>query len=132
MKALFIRASSSERLARVFLQRFCAAEFAKAAALTCTSFHWFGQTLEPGDWTSPAIRRFGKSHFTALRPIPSDLQACLPAGALGGAANDELLFLFDLKRGPRTVTAALGVRGDRVRRVFDPVDIRVALRKLAS
>ena len=131
MKVVDIRSNSSERLARAFLDRFCAAQFNKARVLTADGFRWFGRSLSPSHWRGKTIRSFGRSRYRELRVVPEGLRAELDSEILDGAPNAEAIYLFDLERKDRTVTAAIGGRAGRVQRIFDPSEIKRELRKLA-
>lgn len=133
-----------ERLRRAvlaFFADFSAGRFEAARAKTTEDFAWFGKRIGAAEWAGEKLARFVADSAIAAkkaREVPTEIvERWLRASAAdlfdGALAEDDAVVLVDVDRQGATSTCGVIATSDgRVRRVFDPEALQVALRRVGS
>lgn len=147
MKGLDLRAKGGgDREAKALVRRFlgclAAKDGAGASRFASETFEWFGRAVAREEWKGAAFDAYLRAEpmrFERIRPVPEDLVDHLDPSddVFDGPLNPgDAVFLADLDRGGRASTCGVIV-GDvqqklRVRRVFDPMALAAALRRIGA
>jgi hypothetical protein len=111
--------STEAEIVSAFLSAWCQARFDDLSQWVSGSCDWLGKRLEPGTFASEKFRAIHSQaswRWTHLRELERGLWRPL----LMTVEPDEVrIFLADLHRGPKPVTAAFFVRGLKIVSVHD-------------